>query len=373
LISFLPLREINNSYEPELTNRIDSIISSGWYILGEENKTFEWEFSIFCGTEHCIGVANGLDALILILRAYKELGLISDGDEIIVPAHTYIATILAISANNLIPVFVEPDPKTFLIDTSKIAEKITERTKAILIVHLYGRVLDMDEIYPLALKHNLKIIEDAAQSHGAIYRGKRAGNLGDAAGFSFYPGKNLGCLGDGGAVTTNDPSLAKTVRDLANYGSEEKYINIYKGMNSRLDEIQAAALRVKLCRLDSDNLHRREIAKFYSTHIENPLVNVPHESNITVNGQHVWHIYPIRCKRRDSLQKYLSDNGIQTLIHYPVPPHKQTAYREFSHLSLPITKMIHQEELSLPISQILSFEDANTVVKFINLFGRDNA
>jgi dTDP-4-amino-4,6-dideoxygalactose transaminase len=372
LIPFLPLKEINKSYEPELSQQIIRIVESGWYLLGDENAKFEQEFSLFCGTKHCVGVANGLDALILILRAYKELGIFQDGDEIIVPAHTYIATTLAISANNLKPVLIEPDPGTYLMDTTKIEERISSSTKAILVVHLYGQVLDMEPIYAVARKNSLKIIEDAAQSHGALYKGKRAGNLGDAAGFSFYPGKNLGCLGDGGAVTTNDSSLARIVRSLANYGSEEKYINIYKGQNSRLDEIQAAVLNVKLKRLDEDNGHRRKIAAYYNTNISNPDITVPNIFNVPDNHQHVWHIYPIRCPNRDLLKKYLADNGIQTLIHYPVPPHKQNAYKEMNHLSLPITEQIHKEELSLPISPVMTENEAEIVVNHLNAFTRRN-
>jgi len=365
MIPFLSLKDINNSFQPELSERIRHVVESGWYLLGEKNERFEREFADYCGVKHCIGVANGLDALSLILQAYKETEVLSNGDEVIVPAHTYIASILAISANDLTPVLIEPALSTYLIDNTKIEEKITERTKAIMVVHLYGRVVDMEPVLSIAKKYGLKVIEDSAQAHGALYQGKRTGNLGDASGFSFYPGKNLGCLGDGGAVTTNDGDIAYIVRSLANYGSAEKYICGFKGKNSRLDEIQAAALSVKLERLDKDNNRRREIAKFYKKNITNKEVILPEQCE---ESMHVWHIFAVRSRKRDELQRYLYESGVQTLIHYPIPPHKQEAYRELNSLSYPITEKIHAEELSLPISPVMPEEHLARVVDVINTF-----
>jgi len=365
MIPFLPLKDINDSFEPDLSRKIMEVLSSGWYLLGKENEFFEKEFSSYCGTKHCIGVANGLDALILIFKAYKELGIMKNGDEVIVPSNTYIASILSISANNLVPVLVEPSLSSFLIDVDKIEEKITPKTKAILVVHLYGQVVDMNPVYAIARTHNLKIIEDSAQAHGAVYQGKKTGNLGDASAFSFYPGKNLGCLGDGGAVTANDDELADSIRALANYGSHTKYVNKYKGMNSRLDEIQAGILRVKLQHLDEHNQNRRIIAEYYRDNIKNSLVKVP---NVIDEKQHVWHVFPSMCEKRDLLQEHLKSKGVQTLIHYPIPPHKQEAYSEWNNLSFPISELIHSQELSLPISPILSLEDAGLVVNAVNTF-----
>lgn len=365
MIPFLSLKDLNDSFQPKLNQALSRVAESGWYLLGNEVKSFERSYADYCGVKHCIGVANGLDALILILRAYKELGIITDGDEVIVPANTYIASILAISANNLTPILVEPDELRYTIDPSKIEEAISSRTKAILVVHLYGQVADMDPINTIARKFNLKVIEDSAQSHGAIYNGKRSGNLGDASGFSFYPGKNLGCLGDGGAVTTNDDELAQTIRTLANYGSQQKYVNQFKGMNSRLDEIQAAVLSVKLPRLDTDTERRREIANLYLNGITNPAIQLPY---VTTPENHVWHLFTIRSKERDRLQSYLSSNEIQTLIHYPIPPHKQTAYHELNHDSFPITESIHDEILSLPLSPLLSRSEVATIIDKINHF-----
>lgn len=365
MIPFLSLKDLNNSFEPELSQRISATIASGWYLLGQENKSFEEEFSAYCGTAHCIGVANGLDALTLILKAYIELGRLHPGDSVIVPANTYIASILSISANGLVPVPVEPDPENFLIDPDAIQSAITPATKAIMVVHLYGQAVPMARICEIARAHNLLIIEDCAQAHGAIYKGQRVGSLGDAAGFSFYPGKNLGCLGDGGAVTTNDPELSDMVRTLANYGSKQKYVNLVKGVNSRLDEIQACILRVKLKRLDQDNQYRRQIAQRYREGIHNPLVILP---RCTDESGHVWHIFPILCPHRDRLQEYLTQQGVQTLIHYPIAPHQQKAYLEWNSLSLPISEAIHQQELSLPISPVLSIRDVDTVIEAINQF-----
>jgi len=365
MIPFLDLKGINAQYRTELIEACIRVIDSGWYIQGNECKEFDKEFAQYCGTKYAIGVANGLDALMLIFRAYKELGVMQDGDEVIVPSNTYIASILAISQNNLVPVLVEPDINTYLIDPSKIEEKITSKTKAILPVHLYGQTCEMDKIKEIAKKHNLKVIEDSAQSHGAYYKEKRSGNLGDASGFSFYPGKNLGALGDGGAVTTNDEELANTIKALGNYGSHKKYENIYKGINSRLDEMQAAMLRVKLRYLDNEVEKRREIANYYLENIKNDNIILP---IVRANNNHVWHLFVIRTNKRETLQKYLVDNGIQTLIHYPIPPHKQVAYKEWNNNSYPTSEQIHNEVMSLPISGVQSFEDTMKIVQVINDF-----
>jgi dTDP-4-amino-4,6-dideoxygalactose transaminase len=374
MIKFLDLKKINDRFEPELSSSIKRVLDAGWYLLGNELKSFEEEFAAFIGTKYCIGVANGLDALILIFRAFIELGDMKEEDEIIVPANTYIASILSISANRLNPILVEPDIDTFNINPDKIEEKITSKTRAILAVHLYGRAAAMDEINSIAKKYGLKVIEDSAQAHGSIYKGKRTGNLSDASGFSFYPGKNLGCLGDGGAVTTNNDQLAEVIRKLRNYGSELKYINEFKGINSRLDEIQAAILRVKLKKLDINNQYRREIASLYLENIHNPLIRLPgigkpidHESAIDCLSN-VWHLFVIRSRQREKLVKYLTDSGIQTLIHYPVPPHKQQAYSEWKELSLPVTEEIHKDVVSLPISSVIPKEEAEVVINCINSF-----
>jgi len=364
-VPFLDLKQINLRQYDQFQDAIRDVFDSGWYILGDKVKDFEQEFADYCGVKRCIGVANGLDALILILRAYKELGIISAGDEVIVPANTYIASILAVSANDMVPILVEPNINNYLIDPDKIEEKITAKTKAILVVHLYGQITPMDKVWQLAKKYNLKIIEDSAQSHGGSYQDKRCGNLGDASGFSFYPGKNLGALGDGGAVTTNDGQLANTIRAIANYGSEIKYKNMYKGINSRLDELQAAVLSVKLKTLDEDNNKRREIAKFYSEGIRNSKIVLP-----LLDGErsHVWHVFVVRTQNRDELRQYLSDNGVGTVIHYPTPPHKQEAYTELNHVSLPITEQIHREVLSLPISPVQTLEQTQYVIDVINRY-----
>jgi len=365
MIPFLDLKAVNAQYADEMKEATAKVIDSGWYIQGYECNAFEKEFANYCGTKYCAGVANGLDALILIIRAYKEMGFMQEGDEIIVPSNTYIASILAISENDLIPVLVEPYIETYNIDPTLIKEKITTKTKAIMAVHLYGQVAAMDEINDIAKKYNLKIIEDSAQAHGAIYNGKRTGNLGDASGFSFYPGKNLGALGDGGAVTTNDEELANTIRALGNYGSHKKYENLYRGTNSRLDEIQAAMLRIKLEYLDDEIEKRREVANYYLSNIKNENLILPQVKN---QGSHVWHLFVIRTQRREEFQKYLLDNGIQTLIHYPLPPHKQEAYKEWKTLRFPITEKIHDEVLSLPLSPVLSFSDIDTIVDSVNNF-----
>jgi dTDP-4-amino-4,6-dideoxygalactose transaminase len=377
MINFLDLKAINNSFEPALSNAIKRVLDSGWYVLGNEVQTFELEYSKYLGVKHCVGVANGLDALRLILKAYIELGVMKEGDEIIVPANTYIATILAITDNRLKPVFVEPDINTYNIDPFKIEEKITEHTKGIIIVHLYGQNAMHSEIKQLVEKYNLKLIEDNAQAAGCFYKKKRTGSLGNAAGHSFYPGKNLGALGDGGAVTTNDDDLASVIRALANYGSKEKYINDYQGINSRLDEFQAAMLQVKLKRLDIDNRHRWEIAKYYCENITNPNIILPvasdffsmdsfSDTNRGIYQSHIWHLFVIRYNHRDHLQKYLKQKGIQTVIHYPVPPHKQLAYKEWYDLSFPLTEKIHNEVLSLPISQLSKIEDCEMIVNNLN-------
>ena len=361
MIKFLDLHKINERFRNEINNRIQQVLDSGWYLLGEQNKLFETHFAEFCGTKYCVGVANGLEALNLIIKGYG----FKTGDEIIVPANTYIASILAISENGCTPVLVEPDINTYNINPELIEEKITEKTKAIMVVHLYGQAVQMDKIWNIAKKYNLKVIEDSAQAHGAIYHNQRTGNLGDASGFSFYPGKNLGCLGDGGCITTNDKELAERIRALRNYGSNIKYHNIYKGTNSRLDEIQAAVLDVKLKYLDKDNLKRKEIAKFYNKNIKNAKIVLP---NSYSENSHVWHIYAIRVQNRKDLQEYLLNNDIQTLIHYPIPPHKQMCYREWNDLSLPITEEIHNTILSLPISPVMTEGEIHKVVEVLNKY-----
>jgi dTDP-4-amino-4,6-dideoxygalactose transaminase len=369
MLNFLDLKGINDSFEPELSEAIKRVLSSGWYLLGKENEAFEQEFSSFIGTNQCIGVGNGLDALRLIFKAYIEIGIMKEGDEVIVPANTYIASILAITDNRLTPVFVEPDLNTYNIDPSKIEERITVRTKGIMIVHLYGQNAMQPEMQLLVDKYKLKLIEDNAQAAGCLYGDKRTGSLGHAAGHSFYPGKNLGALGDGGAVTTNDKKLASIIRALANYGSNKKYVNNYQGLNSRLDEIQAAVLRVKLKRLDIDNQRRCEIAKFYIENIRHPEIVLPSMNNKQkITNGHIFHLFVIRTPYRNQLHQYLTEKGIQTLIHYPVPPHKQLAYRHFNSLSLPITEQIHNEVLSLPISPVMTFQEMKLVVKTINEF-----
>lgn len=365
MIKFLDLKAINDQYKEEIKTAIDRVINSGWYILGDEVTGFEKEFAEYCGVKNCIGVANGLDALRLILRAYIEMGKIREGDDIIVPANTFIATILAISENRLNPILVEPNLDTYNIDEESIENAITTKTKAILVVHLYGQIGYTEKIKQIANKNKLIIIEDASQAHGAIYDGKKAGSLGDAAGFSFYPGKNLGAFGDAGAVTTNDDFLADIIRQLGNYGSSEKYIHKYKGLNSRLDEIQAALLRIKLKFLDREIIKRREIANFYLEKVQNSKIILP---QIISQVGHVWHLFIVRCEYRNKLQKYLNENDIQTLIHYPVPPHKQNAYQEASIVNLPITETIHKQVLSLPMGSHLDTNSAEIIVQNLNSF-----
>jgi len=364
-VPFLDLKKINCRSLVAFEGAFKRVMESGWYILGNEVKAFEDEFAGYCGVKHCIGVGNGLDALTLILESYKILGLFKESDEVIVPANTYIATILAITNAKLLPILIEPDINTYNIDPEKISEKVTARTRAIMPVHLYGQCSEMSPILSIAAEHNLKVIEDGAQAHGAIYKGKRTGSLGDAAGFSFYPGKNLGALGDGGAVTTNDDRLADILRALRNYGSEKKYHNLFKGVNSRLDELQAAILRGKLKTLDVDNDRRRQIAGYYIEHIQNDRIVLP----VVLNEQgHVFHLFVVRARERDRLQVYLQQHGIQTIIHYPIAPHKQAAYQEFNHFNLPITEKIHAEVLSLPINPVMSQQQVEQVVNTVNAF-----
>ena len=386
MVKFLDIQKITESFEPELSQAIQRVVKRGWFLLGDEVMAFEREYASFIGVKHCIGVANGLDALRLILKAYIEMGQMKEGDEIIVPANTYIASILAITDNRLVPILVEPDINSYNLDISLIEQQITERTRAIMVVHLYGQACWSQDLEEIASRHNLKIIEDNAQAAGAYYGLKRTGSLGNAAGHSFYPGKNLGALGDAGAVTTDDYELADTVRTIANYGSKEKYRNLFKGLNSRLDEIQAAILRTKLPRLDDDNQRRREIAKYYIENINNPdiilpeldssehkdrnsaLHNFPAPSSVLLDRSHIWHLFIIRATDRNRLQKYFTDNDVQTLIHYPIPPHKQLAYKEWRHITLPLTESIHNQVLSLPMSPLMNETEAEFVVKMINRF-----
>lgn len=359
MIKFLDLKKINNRFRAEIDQRIKNILDCGWYLQGKENEDFSKHFATYCGTKYALGVANGLDALNLIIKAYG----FGEGDEIIVPANTFIATILAVSQNGCTPVLVEPDINTYNINPDLIEAAITPKTKAIMVVHLYGQAVQMEKIWELAKKYNLKVIEDAAQAHGAYYQGKRVGNLGDVAAFSFYPGKNLGAFGDAGGITTNDKELYEKIKAIANYGSDYKYHHIYKGVNSRLDEIQAAVLNVKLPHLDKDNERRREIAQYYRENIKNPKIILPQTYD---ENAHVWHVFVVRCDDRTALQKHLEDNGIQTNIHYPTAPHKQGAYKEFESMNLPITEKIHQEVISLPISPVLTDEEVKHVVEVIN-------
>jgi len=383
MIKFLDLQKITARYQPQLSEAVQRVIEKGWYLLGEETARFEKNYAAYIGSRNCIGVGNGLDALRLILKAYIQMGLMKEGDEIIVPANTFIATILAISDCRLKPVLIEPDIETYNLQISDIEKHITSRTKAIMVVHLYGRACWSSDLRRIADQHGLKIIEDNAQAIGASVtindsnedglgsQKKRTGDLGDAAAHSFYPGKNLGALGDGGAVTTDDDELAELIRHLANYGSGKKYINEYKGYNSRLDELQAAVLDIKLTKIDEDNLWRIKIAEQYLKHIEHPDVVLPgshHSDSSPYPGDHVWHLFVIRHPSRNKLQEHLSENGIQTLVHYPVPPHKQKAYKELNHLSFPLTEKIHAEVLSLPISPVITEEEADVVVNAINKY-----
>jgi dTDP-4-amino-4,6-dideoxygalactose transaminase len=364
-IEFLNLKSINSRFNEELKQACTRVIDSGWYIAGKELESFEKEFAEYCGVKHCIGVANGLDALILTIRAWKVLGKLSEKDEVIVPANTYIASVLAITENGLVPVFVEPDEYTFNLSPEGVRHAISPRTKLVLPVHLYGQISPMADIVAIAKENKLLVLEDAAQSHGAEIDGRKAGSWGDAAGFSFYPGKNLGALGDAGAITTNDSELAGVLKALRNYGSHEKYKNIYTGVNSRLDEIQSAMLRVKLNYLDADNEKRRKIATRYLAEIKNSNIELPY---IEDEENHVWHVFVIKTDYREELQRYLKQEGIQTLIHYPIPPHLQGAYSEYSHLSLPITEKIHHRVLSIPMSPMLTDDEVSRVISSLNGF-----
>lgn len=370
MIPFLDLKTINNQYRQNLIDATTRVIDSGWYVLGQEVKAFEHEFASYCGTQYCVGMANGLDALVLTLRAWKELGKIKEGDEVIVPANTYIASILAITENKLKPILVEPNEETYNLCPKNVRQAITKKTKAILVVHLYGRLAPMKAIMELSTEYSLLVLEDSAQAHGASIDGKRAGNWGHASGFSFYPGKNLGALGDAGAMTTNDEELAQTVRALGNYGSHKKYENLYQGTNSRLDEIQAAILRVKLNYLDLEINTRRNVAIFYADRIDNLNVKMPINSGLNVSclDHHVFHLFVIRVLNRTRFQKYLENKGIQTLIHYPIAPHLQRAYKDFNSLSLPITEALHNEVISLPIGPYMSQGDIEHIIEVVNSF-----
>lgn len=368
MIPFLDLKSVNDQYQLELIDAAKRVISSGWYIAGNELSSFEEQFADYCGTKYCIGVANGLDALILTLRAWKELGKLHDGDEIIVQANTYIASILAITENNLVPILVEPDEKTFNLSPDIVKKAITSKTKAILPVHLYGQISPMVKLKEIAKQYNLLLLEDCAQAHGAMINNVKVGCWGDAGGFSFYPGKNLGALGDAGAIVTNNIELAETLKALRNYGSHKKYENVYRGMNSRLDEIQAAFLSVKLKYLDQENLRRKEIAQQYIDGINNPLITLPFTEN--EKDSHVWHLFVIKCESRDRLQTYLTEHGVQTLIHYPIPPHLQRAYQEWDTKDgdYPITENIHRKVLSLPVGPTISNNEVQKIIKLINEF-----
>lgn len=359
MIKFLDLHKINERYRNEIDSRIKNVLDSGWYLLGKENEEFSKNFAQYCGAKYAIGVANGLDALKLSIMA---LGF-GNGDEIIVPSNTYIASILAISQCGCKPVLVEPDITTYNINPDLIENAVTSKTKAILVVHLYGQAADMTKINKIAEKYNLKVIEDAAQAHGASHNGVRTGNLGHIAGFSFYPGKNLGCVGDGGAVTTNDEELYNKVKALRNYGSHKKYENLYIGLNSRLDELQAGILDVKLKYLDNDNKYRRKVAKYYIENIKNKKIILPNYSE-----EHVYHIFAVRTENRNELQNYLKENGIETLIHYPIPPHQQVCYKGQLGENYPVSEQIHSSILSLPISQVIENEEVEKIVEVINKF-----
>lgn len=365
MIKLLDLQSITAMHDDEYKAAVGRVIESGWFLQGNENKQFEADYANYIGTENCIAVANGLDALYLLMRGYKEMGIMQDGDEIIVPANTYIATIIAITRNNLIPILVEPTWDHLEIDIDQIEQHITSKTKGIMIVHLYGRIAYNDKLGEICKKHSLKLMEDCAQSHGCAWKGIKTGALGDAAAHSFYPGKNLGAFGDAGAVTTNDAELASVIRALANYGSQKKYVFKFVGLNSRMSEIDAAVLNVKLKYLDEDNAKRQQLASFYYENINNPLITLPKR---IADENNVYHQFPIFCERRDEFQQYLKDNDIQTLIHYPIPPHKQECYKEWSDSSYPITEKIHAQELSIPMNQIISAKEAEQVTSVINNF-----
>lgn len=365
MVKLLDLQAITMQHGDEYKAAVNRVIESGWFLQGNENKQFEADYAKFIGTEYCVAVANGLDALYLLMRGYKEMGLMQDGDEIIVPANTYIATILSITKNNLVPVLVEPTWENLEIDIDKIEEAITPKTKGVMIVHLYGRNAYNDKLGVICKKYNLKLMEDCAQSQGCAWKGRRTGSLGDSAAHSFYPGKNLGAFGDAGAVTTNDAELASVIRALANYGSQKKYVFKYVGMNSRMSELDAAVLDVKLKYLSEDNKKRQELAAYYYEHINNPLITLPAR---IPDENNVYHQFPIFCERRDELQEYLKEKGIQTLIHYPIPPHKQECYQDWNDRVYPITEKIHVQELSIPMNQVISAAEAEEVVNVLNSF-----
>ena len=364
MINYLSLQKITALHEPELTAAVNQVLRSGWYLQGEHIKLFEKNYAQYVGTKYCVTCGNGLDALCLILRAYIELGLLKEGDEVIVPANTYIATILSITENHLTPILIEPDINTLEIDEQLIEQTITPRTRAIMLVHLYGRCAYTTFIGDICKRHNLLLLEDNAQAHGCYFDNKRTGSLGNAAAHSFYPGKNLGALGDAGAVTTNDELLAHTIRSLANYGSERKYEFTFKGKNSRMDEIHAAVLNVKLPYLDEENQRRKQIAKAYLKGINNPQITLIKDND----RDNVYHIFPILCPSRDRLQQYLKGNGIETMIHYPIPPHQQQAYKEWNERHYPITEFIHQQELSLPCNPAMTDEEVYQIIDSLNMY-----
>lgn len=365
MIKLYDLQRITHEHADEYKAAMARVIDSGWFLQGDETKQFEHDYAHYIGTQHCVAVANGLDALYLILRAYKEMGVMADGDEIIVPANTYIATILAITRNNLKPVLVEPTWHHLELDTDRVEQAITPRTRGIMTVHLYGRLACNEQLLDICHRHHLKLMEDNAQAQGCTFNGKHTGSLGDAAAHSFYPGKNIGAMGDAGAVTTDNAELAATIRALANYGSERKYVFKYAGINSRMSEMDAAVLRIKLKYLDHDNARRQQLADFYYGHISNPLITLPER---LPDAHNVYHQFPIFCKERNQLQTFLAQQGVQTLIHYPIPPHKQQCYYEaWGHeLSLPVTERIHAEELSIPMSPVVSADEAQQVVDVLN-------
>jgi dTDP-4-amino-4,6-dideoxygalactose transaminase len=365
MIKFLDLYKINLPYQTAFQEKMQQVLDKGWFILGDEVKTFESNFAQYCGTKHCIGVGNGLDAMVLIFKAYIQLGKLQKGDEVIVPANTYIASILAILQADLIPILIEPKLETYNLNADLIVDKISSKTKAILAVHLYGHLAEMEQINSLAKQHNLLVVEDAAQAHGAFSEYGKAGSLSDAAAFSFYPGKNLGSLGDAGAITTNDADLAKILFALRNYGSEQKYYNEFIGINSRLDELQAAFLNVKLPHLDAENLKRSNIVKRYLTEIINDKITLPFWDG---TDNHVFHLFVIRTPNRNDLQEYLKQNNIETLIHYPIPPHQQKALVDWNSLSFPITEKIHQEVISLPLSPVMSEEEVSYLITILNQY-----
>jgi len=365
MIKLLDLQAITAMHGDEIKAAVNRVIDSGWFLQGEENKQFESDYAKYVGTEHCVAVANGLDALYLMIRGYKELGIMNDGDEIIVPANTYIATIIAITRNHLVPVLVEPTWENLEIDIDRVEQAITPKTRGVLTVHLYGRIAFNDRLEDICKEKGIKLMEDCAQSHGCAWKGVRTGALGDCAAHSFYPGKNLGALGDAGAITTDDLELATVIRALANYGSQSKYVFKYVGINSRMAETDAAALDVKLKYLDEDNQKRQKLAAYYYTNITNPLISLP--SRIA-DENNVYHQFPIFCERRDELQEYLKENEIQTLIHYPIPPHKQACYKQWNNRNYPVTEKIHAQEISIPMNQVISQEESKEVVRVLNNF-----